>query len=101
MAVSPYFLKGKVFDLERLRANPIEYFHIPFGGVSEWLKEHAWKACVREIVPWVRIPPPPPFNLNLDLNPNLNLASHRANEYLSHRDGPKNWADFLRHFAQI
>lgn len=30
-----------------------------FGGVSEWPKEHAWKACVREIVPWVRIPLPP------------------------------------------
>ena len=28
--------------------------------MSEWLKEHAWKACVREIVPRVRIPPSPP-----------------------------------------
>ena len=26
------------------------------GEVSEWLKEHAWKACVRETVPRVRIP---------------------------------------------
>src|SRR5688572_541385 len=24
--------------------------------MSEWLKEHAWKACVRETVPRVRIP---------------------------------------------
>ena len=24
--------------------------------MSEWLKEHAWKACVRLRVPWVRIP---------------------------------------------
>ena len=32
-----------------------------YGRVSEWLKEHAWKACVRENVPWVRIPPLPPF----------------------------------------
>jgi hypothetical protein len=24
--------------------------------MSEWLKEHAWKACVLEKVPWVRIP---------------------------------------------
>src|SRR5262249_15763389 len=23
-------------------------------------KEHAWKACVGEILPWVRIPPSPP-----------------------------------------
>ena len=29
------------------------------GQVSEWLKEHAWKACVRLGVPWVRIPPCP------------------------------------------
>ena len=36
-------------------------FLINSGQVSEWFKEHAWKACVREIVPWVRIPPCPPF----------------------------------------
>jgi hypothetical protein len=29
--------------------------------VSEWLKEHAWKACVGETLPWVRIPPSPPY----------------------------------------
>ena len=28
--------------------------------MSEWLKEHAWKACVRATVPWVRIPSSPP-----------------------------------------
>ena len=34
---------------------------IPFsGGVAEWLKAHAWKACIRETVSWVRIPLPPP-----------------------------------------
>src|SRR5262249_45106511 len=32
----------------------------PAGEVAEWLKAHAWKACVRESVPWVRIPPSPP-----------------------------------------
>jgi hypothetical protein len=31
------------------------------GEVSEWFKEHAWKACVGETQPWVRIPPSPPF----------------------------------------
>jgi hypothetical protein len=31
------------------------------GEVSERFKEHAWKACVGEILPWVRIPPSPPF----------------------------------------
>src|ERR1700730_8528674 len=33
------------------------------GEVSERFKEHAWKACVGEILPWVRIPPSPPFFL--------------------------------------
>src|SRR6266571_72382 len=33
------------------------------GEVSEWLKEHAWKACLREIATWVRIPPSPPAYL--------------------------------------
>src|SRR5580698_5618470 len=35
------------------------------GEMSEWLKEHAWKACVGETLPWVRIPlsPPPISNV--------------------------------------
>ena len=28
--------------------------------MSEWLKEHAWKACVGETLPRVRIPLSPP-----------------------------------------
>src|SRR5437867_1784638 len=32
----------------------------PAGGVAEWFKAHAWKACIRETVSRVRIPPPPP-----------------------------------------
>ena len=28
--------------------------------MTEWLKVHAWKACVRETVPRVRIPLSPP-----------------------------------------
>jgi hypothetical protein len=31
------------------------------GEMAEWLKAHAWKACVRETVPWVRIPLSPPY----------------------------------------
>src|SRR5919108_6685176 len=27
--------------------------------MAEWLKAHAWKACIRETVSWVRIPLPP------------------------------------------
>ena len=34
-------------------------WELPKGEVSEWLKEHAWKACELETVPWVRIPPSP------------------------------------------
>jgi integrase len=33
--------------------------------VSEWFKEHAWKACVGETQPWVRIPPSPPSSFSL------------------------------------
>jgi hypothetical protein len=32
--------------------------------MAEWLKAHAWKACVRETVPWVRIPLSPPHNID-------------------------------------
>src|SRR6266508_3430168 len=32
------------------------------GEMAEWLKAHAWKACVRETVPWVRIPLSPPLH---------------------------------------
>src|SRR4051812_30009686 len=31
------------------------------GEMSEWLKEHAWKACVGETLPRVRIPLSPPI----------------------------------------
>jgi hypothetical protein len=29
--------------------------------MAEWFKAHAWNACVRESVPWVRIPLSPPM----------------------------------------
>ena len=47
-------------SLEKRPAAPKER---PSGEVAEWLKAHAWKACVRESVPWVRIPPSPPGRL--------------------------------------
>src|SRR5271165_1976227 len=34
------------------------------GEMAEWLKAHAWKACVLERVPRVRIPVSPPFKIN-------------------------------------
>src|ERR1700716_3007864 len=68
------------------------------GEMAEWLKAHAWKACVRETVPWVRIPlsPPPIFGARF---------LHRW----MGRKSPVNWGisiaatvleiDELRHFS--
>ena len=33
---------------------------MPEGEVAEWSKAHAWNACRRATVSWVRIPPSPP-----------------------------------------
>ena len=33
------------------------------GEMAEWLKAHAWKACLLERVTWVRIPLSPPLAL--------------------------------------
>ena len=35
------------------------------GEVQEWLNWQHWKCCVRETVPWVRIPPSPPLGFGL------------------------------------
>jgi hypothetical protein len=35
--------------------------HVYAGEMAERLKAHAWKACVRASVPWVRIPLSPPY----------------------------------------
>jgi hypothetical protein len=39
------------------------------GEMAEWLKAHAWKACVRETVPWVRIPLSPPVSSLSSIQP--------------------------------
>ena len=36
------------------------------GEVQEWLNWQHWKCCVRETVPWVRIPPSPPRSVVSD-----------------------------------
>jgi hypothetical protein len=36
-------------------------YGFPHGEMAEWLKAHAWKACVLERVPRVRIPVSPPL----------------------------------------
>src|SRR5437660_6994150 len=33
-----------------------------WGAVAEWLKAHAWKACLGETLTWVRIPLSPPHS---------------------------------------
>ena len=33
---------------------------ITIGEMAEWFKAHAWKVCVSQKVPWVRIPLSPP-----------------------------------------
>lgn len=50
----------------RFSRDPLQNQRRPFkrgrsGEMAEWLKAHAWKACVRETVPWVRIPLSPPL----------------------------------------
>src|SRR5215510_4268027 len=47
------------------------------GGMAEWLKAHAWKACIRETVSWVRIPLPPPVFI-LILHPRASCQSVAA-----------------------
>ena len=36
----------------------------PSGEMAEWLKAHAWKACIGETLSRVRIPVSPPFRIN-------------------------------------
>src|SRR3954452_19039216 len=50
------------------------------GEMSEWLKEHAWKACVGETLPWVRIPLSPPIHAHVF--PNV-FAEIIGNTFLS------------------
>src|SRR5690606_17776971 len=47
------------------------------GEVSERLKEHAWKVCIRETVSRVRIPPSPP-DRNAEAQPSAGLLRFRV-----------------------
>ena len=41
--------------------NMLTLVEITFPGeMAEWLKAHAWKACLGETLTWVRIPLSPP-----------------------------------------
>src|SRR5690606_6882987 len=52
------------------------------GEMSEWFKEHAWKACVGETLPWVRIPLSPPASAH-DQVRRLSRRSRRAKADIS------------------
>src|SRR5215203_3713197 len=50
------------FGLSALRRSPtVARIETRRGGVAEWLKAHAWNACIPETVSRVRIPLPPPY----------------------------------------
>ena len=51
-------------DPDRLdeRGAGVHAFPGAFGEVAEWLKAHAWNACMRETVSRVRIPLSPPLS---------------------------------------
>jgi hypothetical protein len=42
--------------------------------MAEWLKAHAWKACLGETLTWVRIPLSPPEFCNPFIHPSTNYA---------------------------
>src|SRR5262245_14944858 len=66
--------------------------------MSEWFKEHAWKACVGETLPWVRIPLSPPTFAKRPLRSRIRLASRvtcERHRRLSRRSGVAAKADPL------
>ena len=56
--LDPGSLTGAALTPRRIRGNLRSAAR---GQVSEWFKEHGWKPCVAERLPWVRIPPCPPL----------------------------------------
>src|SRR5215468_8136194 len=57
--------------------------------MSEWFKEHAWKACVGETLPRVRIPlSPPPSVAPLSANPLTDLDGLRIALIFDLRSSP-------------
>ena len=52
--------------------------------MAEWLKAHAWKACIGETLSWVRIPFSPPLIFNLKTpyiqkNPKIENSFKKSN----------------------
>jgi hypothetical protein len=62
------------------------------------LKEHAWKACVGETLPWVRIPlSPPVLGVYISIP---EIASHQPSDKLPHRVAQLKKARDNRFFAE-
>jgi hypothetical protein len=65
------------------------------GEMAEWLKAHAWKACLLERVTWVRIPLSPPYFQQLrDSETRLKPSSLLCERH------PHYFAVRLRHFVR-
>ena len=57
-----YVTSGVTLMIARPDSVHVTYWKHTRGEMSEWLKEHAWKACVGvNLLPRVRIPLSPPF----------------------------------------
>src|SRR5271167_3115950 len=72
-------------NLPGLRQFGTLFPHPTVGEVSERFKEHAWKACVGETQPWVRIPPSPPLfsshiQVKMLISENIHFAVRDAGE---------------------
>ena len=65
---SAALLRGFFASLRRRRGESGQGSLEGSGEMSEWLKEHAWKACVGETLPWVRIPLSPPRSRTTEYN---------------------------------
>ena len=58
--------------------------HRSAGEMAEWLKAHAWKACLGETLTWVRIPLSPPSSLNCrEFLPFIPLGIHQCRPFFA------------------
>src|SRR5437763_12360690 len=64
--------------------------------MAEWLKAHAWKACLGETLTWVRIPLSPPESCFGSISLGLHEGTRGNRSSIATRPFGKNKAD---HFA--
>ena len=56
LSIPKWILVRKAYRMACVRGRNDFRTCIENGEMAEWSKAHAWKACVRETGPWVRIP---------------------------------------------